>query len=83
MNLYRHFKGGFYRKLLTARDCDNHEQEYTIYEGLQKSNYPKGQNWLRKIEEFDGMRGDVKRMRKLTFKESCMFYVGLRKKIPK
>lgn len=45
---FRHFKGGEYKILCIARDCDDPSHELVVYQAL----YGDGQVWVRSREEF-------------------------------
>lgn len=83
MGFYKHFKGGYYFKLLSARDCDT-LKEYAVYVALQKNgSFEAGQGWLRLLTQFNDTHPtvEVKRMHKLGFVESVLFITGLKKYI--
>lgn len=82
--IYKHFKGGFYIKLLIALDCNNPSTADVIYLALQsKPPFKVFQPWRRSEDEFNDIHpvAKVKRLRKLTFKESVLFLVGLKRYI--
>ncbi len=52
---YIHFKGGEYKIVAVAKDCDEPLREYVIYESLYDSeDFPKGTIWMRSLENFCG-----------------------------
>lgn len=75
--LYKHFKGGFYLKLLTVLDCNNPTQSDVVYLALQdKPPFKKFQPWRRSTLQFNDIHPVAK---KLTFVESVLSLVGLKK----
>ena len=51
--IYSHFKGGKYKIIAIARDCENPKQKYIIYEQLHPSEkFPIGTIWKREISNF-------------------------------
>lgn len=56
--IYRHFKGGMYKALFVARHSEAHEQEFVVYQSLEK-----GGVWVRPLDMFlenvdrDGYKG--------------------------
>ena len=54
---YRHFKGGEYEIVTTARDCDNLDKFLVIYKSLYDSEtFPRGTIWSRSLEDFVGLK---------------------------
>ncbi len=55
--LYRHYKGGMYRALFVGRSSEDREQEFVVYQSLEK-----GIVWIRplgmflEMVEVDGQR---------------------------
>ncbi len=45
--LYRHYKGGTYRAFFVGRMSEARDQEYVVYESLEK-----GSIWLRPLKMF-------------------------------
>lgn len=80
--IYKHFKGGYYLKLTTARDCNSPTTSYVVYKALQDNgDFKKGQNWLREENEFNDIHpvAKVKRLRQLTLVETLLYFAGLKK----
>ena len=80
--IYKHFKGGFYLKLLTVLDCNDTDTSDVVYLALQdKTPFKKFQPWRRSTEQFNDIHpvAKVKRLRKLTLVESVLFLTGLKK----
>lgn len=56
--IYRHFKGGMYKALFVARHSEAHDQEFVVYESLDR-----GLMWIRPLAMFieeverDGYKG--------------------------
>ena len=45
--LYRHYKGGTYRALFVGRSSEDREQEFVVYQSLEK-----GLIWIRPLDMF-------------------------------
>jgi hypothetical protein len=45
--VYHHFKGGIYRILALAKDCNNPSKTYVIYQNISN-----GDTWSREYDEF-------------------------------
>ncbi|HIE15079.1 TPA: DUF1653 domain-containing protein [Candidatus Bathyarchaeota archaeon] len=53
--IFKHFKGGQYKIVAVAKDCDSPEKELVVYEQLYDSDgFSKGTIWIRALEDFDG-----------------------------
>ena len=78
---YKHFKGGFYKKINESRKSQDCTIEYITYKSLQKTDYKKGQLWTRDKKEFYDSKNGVKRFRKLNFTEIIMLLLKLKKYI--
>lgn len=78
LTYYKHVKtSGFYRKLHDGKNSNDCTKEKVVYKALQKTDYPKGQVWVRPRENFYYPG----RFRKLTFKEILLLWFGFRNKI--
>jgi len=55
--IYKHFKGGKYKIIVVARDCENPERKIVVYEMLyDKGHYEKGTIWVRELNDFCGYK---------------------------
>lgn len=51
---YKHFKGKMYEVLSVARDCENPKKKLVVYKALYEGDFPRGQIWVRQLEDFSG-----------------------------
>ncbi len=53
---YKHFKGGEYRIVMLAKDCENPKRTIVVYEQLYQNEFPRGTVWIRSLEDFAGFK---------------------------
>jgi hypothetical protein len=54
--IYEHFKGGKYKIIAVARNCEYPEKKVVVYEALYEGDFPMGTVWLRLLEDFLGFK---------------------------
>jgi hypothetical protein len=57
LGCYKHFKGKKYEVIGVARDCDDVNMEYVVYQAQYKSEeFGDNQLWIRNINDFLGTK---------------------------
>lgn len=69
LGLYRHFKGGEYEVIGTARNSEDEYDEYVVYKNLyDHPKYGRGQIWIRPKGMFEEMiERDGKKIKRFEF----------------
>jgi hypothetical protein len=53
--VYKHYKNKLYKVIALARNSEDEEQFFVVYQSLYAGDFPQGTVWTRKLRDFVAM----------------------------